>query len=253
MSETATVLPEVIVKQLRSVCARRSIAEIHFQDDRSEVFAARTRFFRIENGELSVYMPKSVGKNLSLEPGQQLIIYFVANELHYGFKSEVLRLSSNLAIDSQRGLSGVTMSLPSRIVIQQRRQIFRISLERQNIVVHFHRTAGDVPHAAPLCADRFKGRIVNVSVGGMCLRFGAPAQTRFLLWERLYVSFRLPGIRDGFVLPFEVRHYRRVKDAVYSLMGVLFTDVDELHVKHQIRRLQQFIVTEQRRRIHTVR
>lgn len=240
---------QTTLEHLEEVCARNTMAEMHFEDQDGKLSTSHMRLLRVEDDELHVDMPNCIGKDLLFRPRLKIVVYFAEGEKQFGFKSEVIRSITKVDLNSEKQVVGMTLVVPSQIPEQQRRRDFRLSLSRQNFSVDFHRTDEDEPHHAPLDADRFAGRITNLSGGGLCVSIDVTPQARFTLWERLYVLFNLPELEERFVFPVEVRHFRRIHDDQTLLVGVQFADCEEHANKLAIRRIRQFVVDEERRQL----
>lgn len=239
-------------KLLEQACARNQSAEIHYHEG-AELRTARTRLLGTVGNELFIDRPQCIGQDVVLPENKLLTVYLVIESELYAFRARVVRSRVEVDLNRQRRVPGVALGMPSAVRKQQRREQFRLSLARTDVPASLHGTSPDAVDVVPLDAPRFKGRIVNISLGGLGVLYDTSACPPLTSGMTLFVQFTLPEIELGFVFPVEARHVRHVRDEADRIVGLRFLDTTVPAIQVQIQQLNKFIVDEQRRQLRHIR
>lgn len=232
---------------LAEICSRGQAAEIHYWH-RNEPRVARTQLIELGEEQIKISKPQCIGADVVIRVGTPITIYFPYAKDIFAFKSTILEPTTIFSLNRNKKIVGVAIERPTEIVRQQRRHDYRVSLAVYDIRAWMHRLVeGDV-RQAPINADRFEGRLTNISTSGFGIILPSNKCPRMKLWDHFMSRFSLPEQGD-FMLPVQLRHARRVHEGENIVMGFRFCDVDDPHVRRQSTRLSRFITSEQRRQL----
>ena len=232
-------------------CARNAPAELHFATTSSnEAHIARIRLIRIEGGELYADAPLSTDSQTTLSRRQRVIIHTMIDGTRYAFHTHVERVFTTVDLNAHKRISAITLAVPDSITQRQRRECFRISVAgHPDIPVAFCKALPDQPDCCALDAERFSGRLVNVSVGGLCVIVPVSRRRRFCQGERFFVEFMLPAVDEPFCLSAEGRHFRKVHENTDTLIGLRFRTDIAWPTKPLIQAISRFVADEERRQL----
>ncbi len=236
---------ETALELLEAACERNLAAEIHYEEH-DEFRRARTRLLSVQDEEVHVDQPQSIGSQVALRPRQMLTVYFVLENTAYAFRTTIIRPIIVTDLNHQKRVKGAALKLPSKVSQEQRRHDFRLSLANNKIDVSFHRTDPDQSDSCPIDSERFEGRITNMSGGGLAIMLPVRPGIHFRVSERLYILFALPGVDERLVMPVEVRNQRRIHDDENLILGLQFRDDPAINTRPLLQRIRRFISDQER-------
>ncbi len=240
----------VVRDMIDRACAHDTPAELHFADSSNEDHIARIRLIKLEDNEIYADAPLSADSKTSLSKHQAVTVHTMIEGSRYAFCTRVERVFTKVDLNAHKRITAITLALPNNIAQRQRRQFFRVSVAgHADIHVAFCATAGGQPDCCPIDAERFRGRMVNISAGGLCAIVPTSQRRRFRTGERLFVEFALPGIDEPLRLSVEVRHSRKVHENTDTLLGLRFRTDLAWPVKPLIQEITRFITNEERRHL----
>ncbi len=237
---------KAVRRMLESACARNTSAELHCEGDEGRL-TARLRLLAVESHQLLTDEAQFVGSATVLRQRQSVMIHFLYDGVRWAFRTQVSRPLLLVTLNNEFRVRGMALQLPDQIAEQQRRSDFRVSLAGRDIVANLHATAAGDVRVCPVDAERFEGRLTNISAGGLGLLVSRNSRRSFALGELFYACFRLPDLDPECVLPVEVRNHRRVAESGATLVGVRFVSCDPAHTSTQLAQIQRFVAVEQRR------
>jgi c-di-GMP-binding flagellar brake protein YcgR len=237
---------KAVRRLLQAACARNTSAELHCEGDEGSL-TARLRLLRVESQQLLTDEARFSGNAPALRPRQPVVIYFLQDGVRWAFRSRVRAPQVVVSLNHDFRIRGMAFQVPDQVLEQQRRADFRVSLAGRDILAELRAAAtGDIT-ACPVHADRFAGRVTNISAGGLCLLVDPDVRSGFDLGELFYAHFRLPEEDEECLLPVEVRNHRRIASSGAILVGLRFVACSLAGTPIQLRRVQHFVAAEQRR------
>jgi len=237
-------------KMIDCACARNTPAELHYAGKSDETHIARIRLIKIENDEIYADAPLSADSKVTLSRRQPVNVHAQINGTRYAFATHVERVFTTVDLNAHKRISAITLALPERMTEQQRRKYFRMSVAgHEDIRVDFCAALADQPNCCSIDAERFSGRMVNVSAGGLLVIIPISQRRKYVQCERLFVEFHLPEIENAFQLSAEVRHFRRVHDGTDTLVGFRFEHDVPIPVERLIQMITRFVADQERRRL----
>ena len=207
------------------------------------------RLLSIDEEELSIDKPMSLGKPFTLRPRQPITVYFALDQESYAFKSQIIGPIIFTDLNAQKKVKGARLRIPKVIRQEQRRHDFRLSLSREDVAALFHAIDSENADRAPIDAARFDGRIANLSGGGLSVIMKTVPAVQFRINDQFCIVFNLPGVEGRFVLPVELRNVRRIHDGVSTVIGFQFRGRCGPEHRARLQRVRQFIADEQRRQL----
>lgn len=249
MPSADQALTESVRGLVGAACARNLSAEIHYVEN-GQFRRARMRLLSIDDEGIRVDMPQSMGKRVILRPGQQVSVYFMLHGEPRAFRTKVIRPIIVTDLNSRKRVKGAALFIPKRVSREQRRHDFRLQLAGGHVPADMHRVDCEQFESSSIDAERFVGRITNISGGGLALLLDVVVGVQFRVNERLYVLFELPDVAGRFVLPVEIRHLRKLHDDQNLSLGLQFQALRAPEHRAQLQRIGRFIADEQRRKLH---
>ena len=235
-------------KLLEEVCQRNISAEMHCSHDAQQV-TARIRLLTIQGRRIGTDRPRFIGVHSRLRRHQHAVVHFLYDGVRYMFRTRVIAPTVLVHLNARTRVIGTTLHVPDKILVQQRRAYFRISIAGRDTPIQLHLAGPADLTACPISAAPFVGRITNLSAGGLCMLVKHAHRARFALLERLWAQFTLPDVPDPFLVPIEVRNFRTPRNGDAHLVGARFLHCDSVDTRSQITRIHRFVVTQQRHRL----
>lgn len=237
-------------KLLQTACERSCVVELHRHEHGIATPAARARLLGFsKSGNLLLDKPQVIGRGNPLRVRQSVDAYFQLDDELYAFPTSVTRLDIPIRLNAEKRTFGVEIAVPEQIKRGQRRAAFRTSLAlHEPIPVRVHRTDPEKLDQTPVNAHHFTGVITDASDGGFGVRIDNVVYTRFTLFDRYFLSYRLPDEDEDAVLVCELRQTRRIRDGESSKLGFLVVPwPDQRHVNLVTQPLQRYLMDIQRR------
>lgn len=229
-----------VVTTLEAACARNQSVEIHCQMSGS-LQVARSRLLALDDAAVYLDSPQNDGKGIRFGQGAEVHIYLSVNDGWRMFRSRVTRSSCKIKLNSAKTVLGMAVSIPSRMEETQRRQEFRVSLACcESVTARLHMASRDDPNCCPLDVERFDGRLVDLSAGGLALRVDVSERRNFRVGEHCFVSYVLPDGQGEMTCLVEVRHTKSILDGEATRLGVKFISWNEPETKFNVRRMTRF-------------
>lgn len=242
------------MKILDQACSRNAAADLHIEHPGQGIVTARVRLLEIDDGQIHMNRPQSIGTPLQLSSDQPVKVYFLLSGTRYAFHTTVTRPACYVRLNASQKVLGVAVALPEKVSIEQRRSDFRVSLAAQESVsVLIHAGTEAEGGACPIATPRMVGRLVNVSAGGMGVQCNAK-QAR--AWPRdcpYFLSFELPGTDAALVMMAELRHVRPLSENIVAIAGFKFLPWSTVPLKQSAHTISRFIATNQRRNLRRAR
>lgn len=250
MGTRTTQASSVVRDMIDRACARDTPARLHFTDNSDEDHIARIRLIKLEDNEIYADAPLSADPKTSLSKRQPVIVHTRIEGSRYAFRTRVERVFTKVDLNAHKRITAITLALPNNITQQQRRQCFRVSVAgHADIHVAFCATVPGQPDCCPINAEQFRGRMVNISAGGLCVIVPMSQRRRFGAGERLFVEFALPEIDEPFQLSVEVRRTKKVHEDTDTLLGLRFKTDLAWPARPLIQQITRFIANEERRQL----
>ena len=237
---------------LEQACSINLSAEIHYDRDET-LCTARCRLLWINDEELRTDSPQCIGKQVALVPDEEVTVYFVLDDKHYSFRTNVIKAVMGVDLNAETHVVGMSIHIPDEIREQQRRQNFRVALSAYDIRVDAHEAHAEVPECAATECVRFSGRLINISTGGLGLLVEARPGLKFKMWAPLYLEFCLPDEPTPLILLVEIKHIRTFPERDRFVFGLQFVPIDGVDTRMPFRSIRTFATAEQRRQMQNRR
>jgi c-di-GMP-binding flagellar brake protein YcgR len=244
MTTAALTGPKSVRSLLETVCSRNEPAEVHCEHD-DDALVGRLRLLQLQSDLLCTDRPHFAIGSTTLARHQHVVIYFVNNGVRYMFRSRVARPRLYVALNADTRVAGMGLQIPSRILTQQRRSAFRVSVASKYLIVSFQPM--DVSGEAQ--GEAFEGRITNVSSGGIGAVVEQQYWNSFALGQKFIIQFELPGVDDPFTFDVELRNFRKLTANPSYLIGVRFRPPADPRHRADIDRINHFVAAEERRQL----
>lgn len=240
---------EDLATTLEEACARNVSVELHHYDDVSkELIVTRTRMIGLDDENVLLDSPQSIGKTVSYETGQEVETHFLFASRRYTFCSSITSTRCSVRLNESKTIIGMSVARPADVKDGQRRHEFRISLARiEPISVHLHEASAEDPNACSIDAARFCGRLVNLSSGGVRVRVEKGKRRNVRIGEYFFIEFEIPDGHGPLIFLVELRNVHRIQDNTASLLGFSFLRWTQNDIRRKERRLEQFGAEMQRR------
>ena len=233
---------------LEVACARNLSAEMHWEGWKDRA-VGRLRLLAIDDRYVYTDRPRLDGPRLELSADQMVQVHFLCDGNRYVFRTRIADPWTSVRLNAKLRVAGVALRIPDRIITQQRRSDFRVSLAAGSIAVRLHEVDPNDMTLCPILAARFTGRIANISAGGLGVLVKQVQRGVMEPGERYCAQFALPGEPDPMVLFVEVRNVRTNRDRKVHLVGMHFLPCAAVGTARRIAAVQRFIVAEQLRQI----
>jgi len=238
------------VAKLQEACDRNVPLEIHYINpnmsrDRidSDILIAQTRMLGVDEKRIYLDSPQCIGKQVRLCRGRKVDGYFTIQNTIYKFTTTVTDTNCMVILNREKTIVGMCLQTPTVISEGQRREDHRISVQSlEPIRVVLHEGIKNQPGQAPIDAKKFEGTMVNISRGGMAIKF--EKEDRFLLkfgyWY--YLNFSLPGEEEPFLFLAELRHIDELFNGQARRIGFQFLNwPDPMKMRGKIGVLNRFL------------
>ena len=260
-------------------CARNVPIEVVRPEQAGKAPPARGRLLHIRDGELSIDKLQVPGKAVHFEAGSQIEAFFTYEKTIYTFRTTIRRATEPVRLNKRVQVLGIVVDEPRRIDEGQRRTVYRVSLVghrpalrvklwRELEIPTFNEETGQVegesiegeeeadqsvlgcpgdPDRPPTREPDFETVMVDASDSGIGVALIGEAQSRFRVFERVWIEMDLPNIDEPMRFVAEVRQTRRVRDDLTRL-GLLFVPGPEaLTHQRRIKLMGRFLAEAQRR------
>jgi len=247
---------------LQEACDRNVPLQLHYVNpnlskERTEpdVLVAYTRLLKVDKEKIYLDCPQHIGKQVRLCSGRRVDGYFTMQGVIFKFQTLVTDLNILIELNKHKKIVGMCLATPHLITEGQRREDHRISVSaREAIPVAVHEGINDTPGQTLLDAKRFRATIVNLSRGGVALKF--EDENRFLLkyGQWYYLAFRLPDEKDELLFMAELRHITEILEGEARRVGFQFLNwPDALEMRSKLAILNRFLANTERSQLQKMR
>ncbi len=206
---------------LASGCERNIPVEIHKHTGSAAVPVARARMMCIDGERLYLDEPQTIGKPVQMGKNTAVDAFFSINNMLFTFTTTVASMKCKVRLNETKMLIGMALNLPKVIDQGQRRSRFRTSLAMQApIKVTLHQASMDL-NSAPIEAERYEGRLVDGSEGGLGVLLDFDRPRKFKMYDKWIVQFHLPSEPDLTVLGCELRQARTIREGETMKIGLM--------------------------------
>lgn len=247
-----TARPSSAVREtLDAACAHQLFAELRMDD---EAEALRVRFGRVEGDELHVQFAPSLDVSKAPVEGQESIVQWLIEGDCCIFRSQVRGVLITPGAGGRPRATGLVLDVPDQISRQQRRSSFRVPLAaHDNIHMSISQAASGRTDCCPLDGYHVRGRMVNLSAGGLCAIIHVEHAAKLCAGQQLFIDFTLPDVEREFSLLAEVCHVRPAHHGGGVLVGLRFLSGVPWPVEPLIQAITRFVTREERRRLQRKR
>ncbi|MCP4591001.1 MAG: hypothetical protein GY842_09670 [bacterium] len=254
MSTEAAQGTSTVRELIDRACARDAPAELHFPGPPGKEQIARVRLIKMKDNEIYADAPLNSESRSALARNRPVEVHTVIGGERYSFRTRIQKVFTSVDLNARKRITAITLAVPTQLKHQQRRQHFRVSVAGHgDIEVAFCATVAGRRDCCPINGERFAGRLVNVSSGGICVIVPVSRRRRFRYVESFFVEFQLDGLDQPVRLPIEVRHFRRIHDDTDTLLGLRFRTDVALPTRLLIQDITRFIASEERRQLRRER
>lgn len=242
MSIGSLVRQSVAHAILEEACARNQVGDLVYHAPSDERFRAKVRFLAVSDELLTIDMPVSEGRMLSLRQGDPVTLYLGRDGQRLAFQTSVFgRLM--YSIGGAAPVPAVRLMMPERIERSQRRECYRLSTVHMvdaNVTIQ---PVDAHPDARPI-----QGIMINVSESGCGAVFELSRVRSLEPGDLFNVSFTMPGEPDAFSFTAET-HWTQLDEAGARIrVGFSWAlDLDRPEHRREQTRLGRSIMAEQRR------
>lgn len=237
-------------------CARQVFAELRWNSghggDGDEPL--RVRLDRMVDDELHVNLIPSIDRSRAPKEGQRATIRFFMDGYRYEFEAPVRNVVCRTGPRDVPVAAALILGLPGQVVRQPRRSSFRVSVAGHgDLRVVMCPAVPERADCCPIDACPVRGRIVNVSAGGLCAVVQVGPGSGIHPGQRLFAEFNLPEIDQPFRVLTEVRHVRSMHHGGGALLGLRFENGVDGPIDLADRSISQFVAREEGRRLRRKR
>ncbi len=239
---------------LIEACARNLPIELHRRTSSDELVVARSRILGLTDQNILIDTPQSGGRPLPIGKGRRLNVYFQTNNGQYEFQTQVTETRLRFDLNDEVKVLGCALRRPTSIQRGQRREDYRISLASlDEIAAELHEVADNKPDVCPLPSKRFRGRLVDISRGGVAVKVDASERRYFDQGQRFFLTATLPlGFRQVTLLV-QLRHQRPILRGDATRLGMKFLFWNPEFTLPQIQTVGRFCPAVERRSIRKKR
>ena len=250
MSTNLATCNQAVVEIVDRACARNTAAELHIQQPDGILLTAWARMLGYQNELVRLDQPQADSGRIALSPGQPVTVFLHVDGRRYRFHSAVVEPRVRIRLNERMVVAGITLEWPSELIEAQRREDFRVSIGgTRDLPVRFHGLTVPAPGPVPLDVPRFRGRIIDVSAGGMAVLIARTEIRNVRLGELFYSEFSLPQDDQPFTPVCQARHASLVRTDTARLVGMQFMPWIGCEAKQISQRIRRFVVAEQRRQL----
>lgn len=209
---------------LQDACSRSAVIEFHRQGGRVADPAARARMLAVTDDALYTDEPQIIGAGGDHSWDKRFDAYFMDGDNIFTFEARVASSKCRLKLNAQKTVTGMKLERPRVLELGQRRQFYRTSLALEApIPIAIHRTDRESPLCTPINAPHFAGLLIDGSGGGLGVRIDNVAAGRFMMYERYFATFSVPG-QNRITLLTELRQTREIRNGESVKVGLQILD-----------------------------
>ena len=203
---------------------------------------------------LIIDYPVTDGPAIAFKPGMDITLSFTIEQGQFTFDSTVIR-KTTFALQNRRETAALEIEYPNALRHGQRRDHFRVPIPlKQPIEVKGETIAeaDDLDSKTLSMADtqktgRFKGKMVNISVGGILMSLKNADDIPIEIETKVLVIFSLAENETPLELKGIVRRIDEGDSAEEQNIGIEFIDTEEtFESKLAINRLYKYVAERQR-------
>jgi c-di-GMP-binding flagellar brake protein YcgR len=218
MNQPEVLRTQEVVNILQAATADQAGAEMTYL---SKGRWCSTKVFLAEFEDKKLYVETIAAeeqKPFNIQIDQPVGVSFKKDYNKYIFESIVTNLESGR---SGRGKDRIVLTLPDRVDKFQRRSYFRVAipegLKVQVLFWHrgYHDECGDIP-----CEDYWKGRMLDISAGGMQIVVGIKQKPNFRTGQLVGLQFTPMPYEKPLLLEGQVRHIASTADEKNLCLGI---------------------------------
>jgi len=243
------------VAVIQEACDRNVPVELHYPNPdlspgrlEPDLLFAQTRLIGVDEKEIYLDSPQSIGKSVELKHRTKVSGYFNLDGKIYSFNSRVTNLGCEVVLNKKKRIVGMCLATPAKIRQSQKREDHRISVAAlEPIEVRIHEVSQKDPNAVALTAKRFTSRAVNLSLGGEGVNVEGPGGNHFRVGQYYFVSFCIPNDPEEFLFLAESRHIMDLPRNQAKRIGLQFLRwPDVMTMRKNLRKLGPFLARTER-------
>ncbi len=218
--------PEIL---LQASCRNVPLELQYLNPDRAldriepDVLYAQTRLLGVDEEYVYLDSPQDIGKQVRIGGGRQVQAFLNWQGKSYTFRAKVAKLRCLVELNRRKTVVGMCLFTPRSVWEQQRRQDHRVSVAALDpIEVALHETADQPAGCCPIAARRFRGRIVNLSRGGLAMRLRNSDRYEIHVPKWYYLTFSLPDPGEELLFLAEARHVQEILGGHAGIAGFQF-------------------------------
>ncbi len=207
-----------------------------------------TRMLEFRDKVLLVECPTEKGIDKPPTPGTEMEIYFRVDDLRYSVTGRLDR-PVRYALSAAARVSALRIERIRAVHVKQRRNFYRLSvLGLGDVPVYMNFTEEETP---PGPAVMVEGIILNVSAGGLAVRCDMKESVPLARVEEILVRFFLPDMQESFAWLCRIVHERKVLRSDSRVFGLEFAESrNDRSSNREAERIHQFVIGQQRKKIH---
>ncbi len=239
---------ETVDRLIRAGCARNVPAEIHYEHRNGSIITGRARLLELTECQILADRPKYLDRGGSIPAGASVTVHVSLGGSRYQFDSVIEETDRSISLGGRKKVRGIALGRPSELSDSQRRTCLRISVVGYDpITVALVRPHPRLPNACPVDAEIMKGRMHDLSVGGLAVLVDHRLPDTIRRGDHFFLTFALPFVEEEFYMLGSMRHSRVVAGSGSSCMGLSFRPWCGRRFAHDQRRMSQFVVEHERR------
>ncbi len=245
----AKVSSEAVERLIGEGCARNIPAELLYEDPDGSSITGRVRLLEMTKQHILADRPAYPDGDSAIPAGAEITVHLRIGGSRYQFASVIEESSRTVRLNARQVVPGIAMRKPLVITDSQRRAHLRVSmLAYDPINVHLVSAHPDLPDACSVDAQVIYGWMTDLSVGGVSVLVDQDVFDVADPDSRLFLTFALPGVANGFNMLASVRHCRVVPSSNSLRLGIGFCPWLHRRFTRDQDRISRF-VTEQERRL----
>lgn len=237
--------------------SRRTLAEACLRNLRGDVECIAgncvsrrfsTRMLDFRDKTLQVECPTEKGIDRPPTPGTEVEIYFRVGKLRYSVTGRLDKLV-RYALSDTACVSALRIEHVGAVYVKQRRNFYRLSVQGLgDVSVYVNFIEEETP---PGPAVMIEGVMLNISASGLAFRCDMKESVPLARVRELLVRFFLSNAQKSFAWRCRVVHKRKVLRSDSRIFGLEFAESrNDRSSSREAERIQQFVIGQQRKKIH---
>lgn len=198
--------------------------------------------------------PVADGPAIALKRDIRITLYFNTEEGRFSFDARILNRTT-FTLGAQNKVAALQITFPKHLMSGQRRRYFRVDVPLGKPLSVECAITADIEKLVTGESDswdfaqdqKFKGRIVNISVGGVLLALDEKNKKLPKIGTVVVSKFALPEENEPIILKGIIRRHEHTPSTTEYRAGIEFIETEDLfECKLAVNRLYKYVAQRQR-------